>query len=145
MSSPAPLATSKVTNFSQRSEGVAGILPVAGWKPAVPRRRGADASSALSATSKIWNFSQRSDGVAGILAVGGGGPAVPGSANELQTPDSKLQTGHSPSFGQIASIRFFTSADISISSGQTRLNPSPGSFFVPSIPTWLPYPNAREA
>ncbi len=48
------------------------------------------------------------------------------------------QQNYSPAFFHNPSTRFFTSADIAITSGHGRVNPSPGHFFVASIPIFDP-------
>ena len=45
---------------------------------------------------------------------------------------------YNPAFFHKSSTRCFTSADISITPGQGRVNPSPGHFLVASIPIFEP-------
>jgi len=45
---------------------------------------------------------------------------------------------HHPTFFHISSTRLFTSADISMTSGHGRVNPSPGHLRVASIPIFDP-------
>src|SRR5258708_10844508 len=67
-----------------------------------------------------------------------------GSVEVYQKGWEKHGSIYSPKRGQRASIFSLISVDISITSGHSLLNPSAGSFFVQSNPTFDPNPMARE-